>query len=331
MTQETHLDGPVTGDEQRRVIRALPTAIDRTFRAALRGGGLAVFAIMAVIALFLALRSTDAFRAAGWSFFTEKLWQAAGNRFGIASVVPNGVFIAIVALAFAVPLSLLTALFISEFAPPGVRGILISAIDVMAAIPSIVYGVWGLFFLQPHVVGLSRWVANHLSFIPIFDVTTGDYATSYTSSTFIAGLVVGLMITPIITSLSREVFSQAPEAEREGAYALGATRWGMIRSVVLPYGRGGVIGAIMLGFGRAMGETITIALIVSPVFDIHYRILQSGGMSVSALIALNFPNASGISLSALMAAGLVLFVITLIVNMFAAVIIARSRSGVETG
>lgn len=314
-----------------RVIRSRTTNGDKAFRGLLRAGGVAVFAIMALIALFLALRSSEAFRVAGRSFLTEKLWQSAGAKFGVASVVPNGVFIALVALAFAVPLSMLTALFIAEYAPAWLRGPMIAVIDVMAAIPSIVYGIWGLFFLQPHIVGVIRWAANHLGFIPIFEVRTGDYATSYTSSILIGGIVVGLMITPIITSLTREVFSQAPPGEREGAYALGATRWGMIRSVVLPYGKGGAIGAIMLGFGRAMGETITIALIVAPAFDIHFRILESGGMSVSALIALNFPNASGISLAALMAAGLVLFAITLIVNMLAAVVIARSRSGVETG
>ncbi len=159
---------------------------------------------------------------------------------------------------------------------------------------------------------------------------TGEVATSYTSSTFIAGTVVSLMIIPIITSLSREVFSQAPAGEREGAYALGSTRWGMVRTVVLPFGRGGVIGAVMLGFGRAMGETIAVALIISPVFRLSWHVLENGGNSISALIALRFSESDSLSLSALMAAGLVLFALTLLVNVAAGFIISRSRSGAST-
>ncbi len=151
--------------------------------------------------------------------------------------------------------------------------------------------------------------------------------TVYTSSTFIAGLVVSLMVAPIVCSIVREVFSQAPVGEREGALALGATRWGMIRSVVLPYGRGGMIGGTMLGLGRALGETIGVYLIISPVFQIQPHILQNGTNSVSALIALRYGDASHFSISALMAAGLVLFLLTLAVNFGAATIVARSRSG----
>lgn len=220
---------------------------------------------------------------------------------------------------------------ISEYAPVRLRPVLISLVDLMAAIPSIVYGLWGLFFLQPRIVGFCRWLANHLGgVLPFFKVRTGDIGTSYTSSTFIAGVVVSLMIIPIITSLSREVFSQAPQGEREGAYALGSTRWGMVRTVVLPFGRGGVIGAVMLGFGRAMGETIAVALIISPVFKFTGHILENGANSISALIALRFGESDSLSLSALMAAGLVLFALTLLVNVVAGVIISRSRSGAST-
>lgn len=166
--------------------------------------------------------------------------------------------------------------------------------------------------------------------LPFLKVRTGDIGTSYTSSTFIAGLVVALMIIPIVTSLSREVFSQAPQGEREGAYALGSTRWGMVRAVVLPFGRGGVIGAVMLGFGRAMGETIAVAMVISPTFKFSGHVLEAGANSISALIALHFSESDGLSLSALMAAYLVLFALTLVVNLLAGIVVARSRSGAAT-
>lgn len=314
-----------------RRISARPTTGDRAFRGILRGAGVSALAIMVLIAVFLAVRAADGLRHAGLGFLTHKQWIIANANFGIAAILPSGVLIALIALAVAVPFSLGTALFISEYSPGPLRRLLITLVDLMAAIPSIVYGLWGLFFMQPRIIGTNRWIAHHLGFIPLFSVDIGDNDSAYTSATVIAGIVVGLMIIPIITSLSREVYSQAPQGEREGAYALGATRWGMIRSVVIPYGKGGVIGAVMLGFGRAMGETITVAIIISPIYTLAWHILQSGGNSISALIAIKYANTSGLGLSALMAAGFVLFLITLVVNAFAAVIIGRSRSGAQTG
>ncbi|MFI8458824.1 phosphate ABC transporter permease subunit PstC [Kitasatospora sp. NPDC085464] len=314
-----------------RAITAPATPGDRVFRGVLRLAGFSVFAIMGLIAFFLILRGTDALRTVGWSFLTEQKWQTAAHNFGIAAVLPNGLLIAVIALVIAVPVAIGTAIFISEYAPVRLRAALVSLIDLMAAIPSIVYGLWGLFFLQPRIIGFVRWMANHLGdTIPFLKVRIGDINTSYTSSTFIAGVVVSLMIIPIITSLSREVFSQAPQGEREGAYALGSTRWGMVRAVVLPFGKGGVIGAVMLGFGRAMGETIAVALIISPNFEAITHILENGANSISALIALRFGESDSLSLSALMAAGLVLFALTLLVNVLAGIVINRSRSGAAT-
>ncbi|MGW6917858.1 phosphate ABC transporter permease subunit PstC [Kitasatospora sp. NPDC054939] len=313
-----------------RTLTAPATRGDLVFRGLLRAAGLSVFAIMGLIAFFLVLRGADALRVVGWDFLTEPKWQTQAHNFGIAAVLPNGVLIAVIALAIAVPVALATAVFIAEYAPPRLRATLISLVDLMAAIPSIVYGLWGVFFLQPHIIGFVRWTANHLGFVPFLEVRTGDIATSYTSSTFIAGVIVSLMIIPIVTSLSREVFSQAPQGEREGAYALGSTRWGMVRTVVLPFGKGGVIGAVMLGFGRAMGETIAVALIISPNFTAITHILENGANSISALIALRFGESDALSLSALMAAGLVLFGLTLLVNVAASFVISRSRSGAAT-
>ena len=205
----------------------------------------------------------------------------------------------------------------------------------MAAVPSVVYGLWGLFFLQANVIPVSQWISTYFSWIPLFRVSdsSGDVlteASAFTSSAFIAGIVVGLMVVPTQTSIMREAFSQAPVGEREAALALGSTRWGMIRTVVLPFGRGGIIGGTMLGLGRALGETIAVYMIISPIFTINWEVLKTGTNSVSALIALRYGEASEFGLSALMAAGLVLFVITLVVNFTASSIVARSRSGAET-
>jgi phosphate transport system permease protein len=174
------------------------------------------------------------------------------------------------------------------------------------------------------------WLSHHLSWFPPFKLTVAVSSSSFVGSPAIAGMVVSLMAIPIITSLSREVFSQAPQSEREGAYALGSTRWGMIRTVVLPFGKGGAIGACMLGIGRALGETIAVLLIINASYQLNWHVLQSGGYSVASMIAGLWQYSSYDQLSALMAAGLVLFAITLIVNSLAAIIINRSRSGAAT-
>jgi phosphate transport system permease protein len=233
----------------------------------------------------------------------------------------------------ALPLALGAALYISEYAPRRLQRFLTSLTDLMAAVPSVVFGLWGAFLLQWRIISLSRWINDWFYWIPLFRVNGIKRddplasLTSYTSSSFIAGVVVALMVTPIACSIMREAFSQAPASEREGAYALGATRWGMIRSVVLPFGRGAMIGGTMLGLGRALGETIAVVMIISPVFVIQPRILEKGTSSVSSLIALRYQEATPFALSALMAAGLALFALTLIVNFAAAQIVARSRSG----
>jgi phosphate transport system permease protein len=324
--------GAVTSDRPRRLHgdSGLP---DRLFRGVAGGGGGLVLAVMLLVGGFLLYRAWQALREAGWSFFTTAEWEPDAGHFRIAAVIIGTCLIAAVAVIVAVPLAIGTALYISEYAPARLRRTLVSTVDLMAAVPSVVYGLWGLFFLQGKVIGLARWISTYFGWIPLFKVDGADphdplaTATVYTASTFIAGLVVAMMVTPIICSVIREVFSQAPVGEREGAYALGATRWGVIRSVVLPFGRGGMIGATMLGLGRALGETIGVYMVISPVFQIQPHILQSGASSVSSLIALRYGEASKIGMSALMAAGLALFLMTLVVNFAASSIAARSRSG----
>ena len=326
---------PKPGTKPRR-LRKRPSLADLIFRGGATMTGTVVLAVMTLIGLFLFIKALPALKSRGFAFLTTAEWVPDNHHFGIAAVLTGTIFIALVAICVAVPLALGTSLFISEVAPARLKQWLISAVDLMAAVPSVVYGLWGFDFLQGHVVGVSRWISTWFGWIPIFKVPGADPTNPlsstgiYASSTFIAGLAVAMMVTPITCSIMREAFSQAPLGEREGAYALGGTRWGMIRTVVLPFGKGGIIGGVMLGLGRALGETIAVYLIISPVFTINWHILGRGSNSVAALIALRYGDASGFGLSALLAAGLSLFVLTLVVNFTASTIVARSRSGAQS-
>jgi phosphate transport system permease protein len=326
----------LAADDTPRPIVSRPSTGDRIFRAVLRGSGWSVFVITGLILVFLILRAAKAFKFMGFGFLTTQAWVIySPQHFGIAAILPLGILIALIALIIAVPTGIAIALYISEYSPLALRRPLIALIDLMAAIPSIIFGLWGLLFLEPRILGFDSWLGRHLGFLPFFNFRLStSVQANYATSTFIAGVVVSLMVIPIVTSLSRQVFSQAPPGEREGAYALGATRWGMIRAVVLPFGRGGVIGACMLGLGRALGETIAVTLIISSAFKFNFHVLESGGNSIASSIALDFssfPDAGSMGLSALMAAGLVLFGMTLIVNTLGAIVIGRSRSGLATG
>ncbi len=264
--------GPPADDAPRPIV-ARASAGDRIFRGVLRAAGFVVLAITTLILVFLIIRSLGALQRAGFGFFTtQSFFPETSDQFGIAALLPDSALIAVIALVIAVPVGVATALYMSEYAPLRLQRPLISVIDLMAAIPSIIYALWGLFFLMPRILGTDQWLAHHLGFIPFFHFTKSDTIGNYVGAMFIAGIVVSLMVIPIITSLSRQVFSQAPQGEREAAYALGSTKWGMIRTVVLPFGRAGVIGASMLGLGRALGETIAVTFILTPLtytFSIH--------------------------------------------------------------
>jgi phosphate transport system permease protein len=327
-------------DRPRRIWPSVPVS-DRVFRGVARGGGLLMLVIMVGIAGFLAYQSIPALRHFGWHFFTDQSWDIGpAGKIGVLGVVVGTLEVAAVAIIISFPLAMLTALYVAEYAPRQLKRTLIAAIDLMAAVPSVVYGLWGFSVLQNNAPYLARWLHTYLGpIIPFFRVETNPPTdpraavwerATYTSSIFIAGLVVSLMVIPIACAVMREVFSQTPPGEREAALALGSTKWGMIRSVVLPFGRGGIIGGTMLGLGRALGETIAVTYILSPKFTVVTDILQRGGSTISSLIALRFSEALGGQRSALMAAGLVLFGITLVVNMIAGVVVARSRSGSAT-
>jgi phosphate transport system permease protein len=298
---------------------------DRVFRGLARGTGFATLGILFLIGLFLLIEGYPAFEKAGVGFFTSSGFSTIGKttHFGVEASLYGTVVVALIALAVGTPVAILTALFLSEYAPKKLRPVLIAGVDLAAAIPSVIYGLWAFFELEPNVVGISSWMARHLSWIPLFKVTT----PKVNASLFIAGLVVGIMIVPIVASISREVFSLTPPGEKEGALALGATKAAMIRRVVLPFGRGGMISAVMLGLGRALGETIAVVIILAESFRISPHILESGGSTVAMLIAIHFGQGGPLGTHALMLAGLVLFAVTMAINLIASAIVSRSRSG----
>ncbi|WP_448811393.1 phosphate ABC transporter permease subunit PstC [Agromyces bauzanensis] len=318
-----------------RPLTQRPPRADKVFRSVAYAAGGVTVAIMLAVGLFLSLRAFSAMQVAGFGFLTEQQWSPETGEFGIAAVLFGTISIAVIAMCVSVPLALGTSLLISEVLRGRLKQWSITLVDLMAAVPSVVFGLWGVFFLQESIIPVSRWISTYFGWIPFFAVTdqSGAHltdASAFTSSAFIAGIVVGLMVVPTQTSIMREAFMQAPPGEREAAYALGSTRWGMITAVVLPFGRGGIIGGTMLGLGRALGETIAVYMIISPIFTINWQVLKTGSNSVSALIALRYGEASEFALSALMAAGLVLFLMTLVINFTASSIVARSRSGAES-
>jgi phosphate transport system permease protein len=315
----------------RRTLTTRPTTQDIGFVAAARAAAVSTLVIMSLIGIFLLIGAWPALHKEGWHFLTTQEWLPETGHFGVAALLWGTIVVGLFALCVAVPLGFGAALFISEYAPASLRKPLVTLVDLMAAVPSIVYAIWALFFLQAHLLTVAQWLSVHLgSLLPFLRVNTPDSPSSYTSSAFIAGLAVGVVVLPTVTSLMREVFAQAPIGEREGAIALGATRWGMIRTVVIPFGRAGMVGGVMLGLGRALGETIVVYAIISPIFTLTTKPLQSGTNTIAAHIASRYSESDGIALSGLLGAGLVLFLFTLVINTMAGVVVSRSRSGAAT-
>lgn len=309
-----------------RRVKDRPTRPDRMFNRVTMGAAGAMFALLVLIGFFLLLRAAPALETAGWGFFTTIEWRMDINPpiFGVLGLLSGTVLVATIACLVSLPVSALAALFITEYASPRLRNTLTWVVDLLSAIPSLLYGLWGMAYLNDRIVPLSAWITNNLGWIPIFDT---EPEAQLTGSMFIAGLVVSLMVMPITTSIMREVFAQTPHGEKEAALALGGTRWGMIRSVVLPFGRGGIIGGSMLGLGRALGETIAVKLLLPQVPVLSINIMEDGGSTIAGFIAANAgtPDIA----EELLACGLVLFVFTIVINLLAAAIIARSRSGAD--
>ncbi|HKH23753.1 MAG TPA: phosphate ABC transporter permease subunit PstC [Solirubrobacterales bacterium] len=290
---------------------------DRIFSKATVVAALTVLAILGGVAVFLIVKAAPAVTASA-----ADLPEGKSLVDYIAPLAFGTVLAAIVAVIVAVPLAVAVALFISHIAPRRIANSLAYAVDLLAAIPSIVYGLWGIFVLGPAMVPILDWLVDKLGFLPFF-----EGPASVTGRTMLtAGLVLAVMILPIISAVSREVFAQTPRRLEEAALALGATRWEMIRMAVLPFGKSAVISGSMLGLGRALGETMAVTIILSVSGIVTFDLVsQQNPTPIAANIALKFPEASGIDVNALIASGLVLFGITLVVNMIARLVISRSN------
>jgi phosphate transport system permease protein len=297
------------------------------FRWLSTGAGTAVLVIIAAITFFLIAKAIPALRLDEANFLTFKEWYPDQEhpQFGIAALAFGTVVTSIIALVVAVPVALGIALCLSHYAPKRLADALGFTIDLLAAVPSIVFGLWGRDYFAGPVASFSSWLHHYFSWIPIFG---GD--GPYGQSLLLGGVVLAIMVLPIITSLSREVFRQTPAMNEEAALALGATKWEMIRVAVLPYGRPGVIASVMLGLGRALGETIALALTLGGTTYIGLDVLNVGGKSIAGNIANTFGEAGDVGRGALIASGLVLFGITLVVNVTARVIIFRRREFTES-
>jgi phosphate transport system permease protein len=288
---------------------------DKVFSGATLAAGCLILAVLFGVALFLVVQAIPALTAPaaeiqGGEGFFAYIWP----------IVIGTLIAAVIALVIATPIAIGVALFISHFAPRQLASGLGYVIDLLAAIPSVVYGAWGSAFLAHEISPAYNWLAANMGWLPVFQGPAS--ATGKTILT--AGIVLSVMVLPIITSLSREIFLQTPKLHEEAALALGATRWEMIKMAVLPFARPGIISAVMLGLGRALGETMAVALVLSSG-ALTASLIQSGNQTIAAEIALNFPEASGLKVSTLIAAGLILFVITLAVNMVARWIITRHK------
>ncbi len=290
---------------------------DRVFRGTTTAAGSVVLLTLAGVAIFLTYEGVPAFTAA-----RNQIPGGDGIVAYIWPLIFGTLLSAVLALLIAAPLAIGVALFISHYAPRRLVGPVGYLIDLLAAIPSVVYGLWGIFYLAPMMVPLFRWLEGHLGFIPFF-----DGPTSVTGRTILTvSVVLAVMILPIITALSREIFLQTPRLHEEAALALGATRWEMIRMTVLPYGRSGMVSAAMLGLGRALGETMAVAMVLSVSGVVSFDLISSTNPStIAANIALKFPEASGIEVNVLVATGLALFVITFGVNFVARAIVSRRK------
>ncbi|MEU9705002.1 phosphate ABC transporter permease subunit PstC [Streptomyces sp. NPDC047981] len=306
-----------------RRAKSATRAGDKIFLGLSRGSGITLLVIMAAIAGFLTYRAILAISKDSTNFFTTFEWNPSGNPpvFGIAVLAFGTIVSSIIAMLIAVPVAIGIALFISHYAPRKLAKPLAYVVDLLAAVPSIIYGLWGAIFLVPYLDGLNKWLDQYFGWTYIFDKASDGPARNL----FTVGILLAIMILPIITNVTREVFLQVPQMQEEAALALGATRWEVIRMSVLPFGRSGIISASMLGLGRALGETMAVAVVLSPSFLLSGHLLDPGGGTFAQNIAAKFNEADTFGRDALIASGLVLFVITLLVNGAARWIIGRRK------
>ncbi|WP_052848628.1 phosphate ABC transporter permease subunit PstC [Streptomyces avicenniae] len=290
---------------------------DRVFAGASTGAGITILAILAGVAAFLVIEAWPALWASD-----EEMPDGEGLVLYVWPLLFGTLISATFALLIATPFAVAIALFISHYAPRRVAVTLGYLIDLLAAVPSIIFGLWGAAELAPLTVEPTQWLADNLGFIPLFE----GPASATGRTMLVASMVLAVMILPITTAVVREAFLQTPRLHEEASLALGATRWEMIRMAVLPFGRSAIIGGAMLGLGRALGETMAVAIVLSGSAGVTFNIIGSGNpSSIAANIALRFPESSGLDINVLIASGLVLFAVTLFVNMGARAVINRRR------
>lgn len=315
---------PPAGSETRPSLRAArpPGAVlDRAFRYLTFLSGLLVLVILVLIAYYVTNQAWPAFRYEGLGFITSTTWNPAKNQYGALGFIYGTLLVSAIAVVLAVPISVGIALFVTELAPRRVRRPIVWIVDLLAAIPSVVFGLWGLLYLSQNLQGFYMDLSNAVQDIPVLHTVFGKSPSGKNFLT--AGIILALMITPIITSLSREVFSTTPTSLKEGAVAMGATRWEMIRAAVFPHSRSGMTAAVLLGLARAIGETIVVALVLSGSSVISANVLASGG-TIPGTIVNEFGEAEGLHRSALMALAVILFGMTLAIGVIARRIINRS-------
>jgi phosphate transport system permease protein len=303
---------PTEPPQQQRTVRRPG---DRIFAGTAKGSGIFILLVLAGVAAFLISEAIPALTAS-----SEDIPGGEGLAGYVWPLIVGTLLGALIALVVATPLAVGIALYITYYAPRRIASAMGYVIDLLAAIPSVVYGFWGLAVLAPKLVPFHEWAADNLSWIPLF----AGPASASGRTMLTVGLVLAVMILPIISAIAREVFSQAPALHREAALALGATRWEMIKMAVLPYGKSGVIAGAMLGLGRALGETMAVAIILSGGGAATVNLISNSSPStIASNIALRFPEATGLGVNTLIASGLVLFVITLVVNMLARWVVNR--------
>ncbi|WP_199429479.1 phosphate ABC transporter permease subunit PstC [Qaidamihabitans albus] len=303
--------------ERTRAHRAPQRPGDRVFAGLSTGAGVLILVVLAGVAAFLLTEAWPALVAPA-----EDIPGGEGVAIYIWPLLFGTLLSAFLALLIAAPLAVAIALFITHYAPRRIAQALGYLIDLLAAVPSIIYGLWGIAVLAPLSVEPSEWLAENLGFIPLF----AGPATSTGRTMLVAVIVLAVMILPITSAVVREAFRQTPRLHEEASLALGATRWEMIRMAVLPFGRSSIIGASMLGLGRALGETMAVAIVLSVSGGVTFNLISSGNpKTIAANIALDFPESTGIAVNTLIASGLVLFAVTLLVNMAARAVINRRR------
>ena len=286
--------------------------VDRGFRWLTLGAGASVLVILAYIAYSTTRQAWPAFAQEGIHFLTSTHWEPQNNKFGALALIYGTVVTATIAVVIAVPVSIGVALFITEQAPKRIRTLLVSLVDLLAAVPSVVFGLWGVLFLGPKLQGFYLDVHSVVKGVPVLGTIFGPNGTGQSFMT--AGIILAIMVVPIITSISREVFVTVPQADKDAALALGATRWEMFRAAVFPYSIGGVTGAVMLGLGRAMGETIAVALVIGSQQQVSANLFKAGD-TLASVIANQFGGEStGRAQNALIGCGVVLFALTILVN-----------------